>query len=504
MVLADLGKKIITSLKSINKFVVVDNEVVVSLIFGVVELTEGRFVYEKILSILDSKVISQINLDEIPPGTNRRKLIENCLFQELCNLLDPGIEPWRPIKDEGPDVVMFVGLQGSGKTTSCTKLASYYQKRGFRTCVVCADTFRAGAFDQLKQNAMRARIPFYGSYTEIDPAVIAKQGVEKFKKQNFDLIIVDTSGRHKQEDSLFEEMQQVAQAIDPDNIVFVMDASIGQNCEAHARAFKEKVDVASIIVTKLDGHAKGGGALSAVAATRSPIIFIGTGEHIEDFQTFDANSFVGKLLGYGDIKGLVNKVSEMKLDQNAELTENLKQGIFTLRDMYEQFQNVMKLGSFGQIMEFIPGFSAMGLGEDAQQLSTDNFKKMMCVMDSMTNDELDSHQGSKLFTKNPSRIKRVAFGAGASIREVQLLLSQHGKLAEAVKKLKSIKGIFKGNDINPNLNKSQMGRFNQQMANMLDPRSLQQLGGMSGLMNITKQMQAAGNPSQELGRGRKR
>lgn len=128
---------------------------------------------------------------------------------------------------------------------------------------MCADTYRAGAYDQLKQNATKARIPFYGSYTEIDPVIIAADGVEKFKAEKFEIIIVDTSGRHMQADALFEEMLQVSNAVDPDNIIFVMDASIGQACEAQARAFKEKVDVGAVIITKLDSHAKGGGALSA-------------------------------------------------------------------------------------------------------------------------------------------------------------------------------------------------------------------------------------------------
>lgn len=142
-------------------------------------------------------------------------------------------------------------------------MAYYYQKRGWKTCLVCADTYRAGAYDQLKQNATKARIPFYGSYTEIDPVIIAADGVEKFKAEKFEIIIVDTSGRHMQADALFEEMLQVSNAVDPDNIIFVMDASIGQACEAQARAFKEKVDVGAVIITKLDSHAKGGGALSA-------------------------------------------------------------------------------------------------------------------------------------------------------------------------------------------------------------------------------------------------
>ena len=161
--------------------------------------------------------------------------------------------------------------------------------------MICADTFRAGAFDQLKQNATKAQIPFYGSYTESDPVVIAREGVEKFKAENFEIIIVDTSGRHKQEDSLFEEMLQIQNVVVPDNIIFTMDASIGQACEAQALAFKDQVDIGSVIITKLDSHAKGGGALSAVAATRSPIIFIGTGEHIDEIEPYDTQGFISKL-----------------------------------------------------------------------------------------------------------------------------------------------------------------------------------------------------------------
>jgi signal recognition particle subunit SRP54 len=174
---------------------------------------------------------------------------------------------------------MFVGLQGSGKTTTCSKVAYYYKKKGWRVAMVCADTFRAGAFDQLKQNAAKIRVPFYGSYIETDPVTIAEEGVAEFKEEGMEIIIVDTSGRHKQETDLFDEMKQVEKAVKPDNIIFVMDSSIGQQCYAQAEAFRKAVNVGSVIITKMDGHSKGGGALSAVAATESPIIFIGDGEH---------------------------------------------------------------------------------------------------------------------------------------------------------------------------------------------------------------------------------
>lgn len=176
-------------------------------------------------------------------------------------------------------------------------MAYHHSKKGFKVALVGADTFRAGAFDQLKQNAAKAKIPFYGSYTESDPVQLAMDGVRKFKKEGFDIIIVDTSGRHKQEAELFEEMKQIQAVIQPDNVIFVLDATIGQAADAQARAFSEAVKVGSIIITKMDGHAKGGGAISAVAATGSPIIFIGTGEHMYDLEPFSTQSFVSKMLG---------------------------------------------------------------------------------------------------------------------------------------------------------------------------------------------------------------
>lgn len=374
---------------------------------------------------------------------------------------------------------MFVGLQGSGKTTTCTKLAYYYQKKNWKACLVCADTFRAGAYDQIKQNATKARIPFYGSYTEVDPVVIAQEGVEMFKKEGFEFIIVDTSGRHKQEESLFEEMLAVANAVNPDNIIFVMDATIGQACEAQSKAFKEKVNVGSVIITKLDGHAKGGGALSAVAATKSPIIFIGTGEHIDDLEPFKTKPFISKLLGMGDIEGLIDKVNELKLDDNEELLEKIKHGQFTIRDMYEQFQNIMKMGPFSQIMSMIPGFSQDFMTKGSEQESMSRIKKLMTMMDSMCDGELDHREGAKLFSKENSRVIRVAHGSGVTEREVKDLISQYTKFAAVVKKMGGIKGLFKSGDVTKNVNPTQMAKLNQQMAKMIDPRMLQQVNDFS-------------------------
>lgn len=184
------------------------------------------------------------------------------VFDELVKLVDPHAEAFKPKKGKS-NIIMFVGLQGSGKTTTCTKLARHYQTRGFKSCLVCADTFRAGAFDQLKQNATKAKIPYYGSLTQTDPVIVARDGVDQFKKEKFEVIIVDTSGRHRQEQDLFDEMVQIQRAVKPDQTIMVLDASIGQQAEAQSKAFKEAADFGAIIITKADGNASGGGAISA-------------------------------------------------------------------------------------------------------------------------------------------------------------------------------------------------------------------------------------------------
>lgn len=404
-----------------------------------------------------------------------------------------GTLPFKPVKGR-QNVIMFVGLQGSGKTTTCTKLAYHYKRKNWKACLVCADTFRAGAFDQLKQNATKAGIPFYGSYTETDPVVIARDGVAKFKAEKFDMIIVDTSGRHKQEESLFEEMLEVSNAVTPDQITFVMDASIGQACEAQAKAFSTKVDVGAVIVTKLDGHAKGGGALSAVSSTGSPIIYIGTGEHIDDLEEFEAQPFIQKLLGLGDVSGLMDRVSELGLDNDEELIGKIRQGHFTLRDMYEQFMNIQKLGPFGQIMNMIPGLGGDVIGKEGEKESTRRLKRSTTIMDSMHHSELDSNSPHKLFKTQPSRYFRVARGAGVRPEEVEQLLDQYDKFSKLVKQMGGVQGMLEGKGMDPKkpVDPRKMAQINQSMAKMMDPRILQQMGGMAGIQNMMTQFQNGG------------
>jgi signal recognition particle subunit SRP54 len=436
---------------------------------------------------MKKNIVKSVNIHELAAGLNARKLLEKAVFQELCRMLEGGEletrEKYTPKKGQ-PNVVMFVGLQGCGKTTTCSKYAYHYQKKGFKPALVCADTFRAGAFDQLKQNCTKARIPFYGSYTETDPAKIAADGVERFKAEKNDLIIVDTSGRHKQEDSLFEEMRQVAEAVQPDMTIFVMDSSIGQAAQDQARAFKATVDVGSVIITKLDGHAKGGGAISAVAATQSPIIFIGTGEHIDEFEPFDTKPFVSRLLGLGDWTGFIDKIQDViPQDQQPELLDKLAQGHFTMRILYEQFANIQKMGPMSAVMSMIPGMGNDMMPKGQEKQSQAKIKRMMCLMDSMTDEELDSTNLKIL--QDPKRMERIGRGAGRGPGDVVELVEEYKRLAKMMGKMKGLKVPKKGgygqkHAIDQNL---------AQMAGAIPPGMLKQRGGMGALQGMLKQLE---------------
>jgi len=363
MVLAELGGKLRESLRKIHSSGAIDSEQLNVILSEITRALIESDVNVKLVMTMRENIKNRVGelvekAEEGGAGShNVNRLVQKSVMEELTSMLTPKENKPYVMRRGKPNVILFVGLQGAGKTTSIGKYANYYQRRGWKTCMVCADTFRAGAFDQLKQNATKLRVPFYGSYTEADPVAIAEEGVAQFAEDGYEVIIVDTSGRHRQESALFEEMQEISAAVSPDNTVFVMDATQGQAVYDQAQAFHDSVPVGSVIVTKLDGHAKGGGALSAVAATNSPIIFLGSGEHFDDFDPFNAQSFVSKLLGFGDVRGFMEEMKSVHDSKTQEeLMEKMSKGEFTLRDMYKQFQSIMKMGPLNKVMGMMPVF----------------------------------------------------------------------------------------------------------------------------------------------------
>jgi signal recognition particle subunit SRP54 len=442
MVLAELGKKLSGALRNLQSAPIVDEKVLKQVLNEITIALLQSDVNFKYVKKLKDNITTQFKLHQ-DSGANLRKMILSSVASSLTDMLSVDKPPFKPKKGK-PNVVMFVGLQGSGKTTTCAKYAHYWQRKGFRTCMICADTFRAGAFDQLKQNATKIRVPYHGSYEETDPVEIAREGVELFKSEGFEIIIVDTSGRHKQEDDLFEEMIQVEEAVAPQEIIFVMDSSIGQACYDQALAFKNAVPVGSVIISKLDGHAKGGGALSAVSATESPIRFIGTGEHFTDLEEFEAESFVNRLLGLGDIKKLFQVVKDiMPEDQQNQLMEDIAQGKFTFNTLKQQYGSVLNIGPLNQFMSLIPGIGNQLAGQVSDKEGVAKVKKNLVILASFSEKELQMDKPLE-----ESRMKRIARGAGVTLFDMYMLMEEFKNLKKMIGGLSGLnmgKGKFWAN-----------------------------------------------------------
>ena len=446
----------------------------------------------RLVQSLRKSIKSSVDFASLPPAVNKKRLIQKAVFDELVALVDPHAESFRPKKGRS-NVIMFVGLQGAGKTTTCTKLARHYQTRGFKTALVCADTFRAGAFDQLKQNATKAKIPYYGSLTQTDPAVVAAEGVAKFKKERFEIIIVDTSGRHRQEEELFAEMTQIQTAVTPDQTILVLDSTIGQAAEAQSAAFKATADFGAIIITKTDGHAAGGGAISAVAATHTPIIYLGTGEHLMDLERFEPKAFIQKLLGMGDVAGLVEHVQAVTKDSASakETYKHISEGIYTIRDFRENITSIMKMGPLSKLSGMIPGLSNLTAGLDDEDGSL-KLRRMVYIFDSMTTAELDGD--GKVFIEQPSRMVRIACGSGTTVREVEDLLSQHRMMAGMAKRvggqkkqMQKAQNMLKGGN-----KEQQMAAMQKRMASMGGAGGMPGMPGMGDMGKMMQMLQGQG------------
>jgi len=362
---------------------------------------------------------------ELPPGITRREHVIKTVYNELVTVLGEKTEVIR-VKPGQTTIIMAIGIQGSGKTTSCAKLAYFHKKKGFKTALVCGDTYRPAAFDQLSQLAASINVPIYGDPSEKDAIKLVNRGVEQFTEEKYEVIIVDTAGRHKDETFLIEEMKAIERAIHPHDIVLVIDGTLGQQAYIQAEAFKEATDIGSILVTKLDGSARGGGALSAVAATGAPIKFIGTGEKIEDLEKFNGPRFVGRLLGMGDLTSLLEKLKEAEITPSKKEAKVFLSGKFTLLDFREQIKKMGKIGPLSKIFSFLPGVA--NIPEELKSMSEEKIKRWEHILDSMRTEELIN---TKLLKR--SRVVRVARGSGSEVKEVRELLQQYNMLRKLMK-----------------------------------------------------------------------
>ncbi len=420
-----LGKALNSALKRLFGASVIDEELVKELTKDIQRALLVADVDVNLVMAITERVEEQALDESLPRGISRREHIVKVVWDTLAHFLGETTVPFE-INPGKPNLVMMVGIQGSGKTTTIGKLARYYQKRGIKTGVICADNFRPGAYSQLKQLAERSNVPFWGDEDEKDAVKLAKKGASDMKKKGIELILLDTSGRHREETGLIKEMRDISKAVKPQEIVLVVDGTLGQQAGTQAAAFKKATDIGSIIVTKLDGGAKGGGALSAVAATGAPIKFIGTGESMDAVEPFNPTKFAGRLLGMSDIKGLIEKVREAQIEVDEDATMRFMKGQFSLNDMMAQLRQLKKMGPIGKVMEML-GLQYK-LPEDIAQIQEENMKRWEVIMSSMTKSELDNPK-----TIKSSRIQRIARGSGTSPRDVRDLLKQHQQMQKMMK-----------------------------------------------------------------------
>ncbi len=433
MALDKLGSSLTNAIKKLFKAGVVDEAAVKELVRDIQRALLQSDVNVQLVVQISKRIEERALNEKMPPGISRREHVIKVVYEELTRFIGDKPVPLK-VEPGKRKTIMLVGIQGSGKTTHAAKLARYFQKRGLKVGLIAADTFRPGAYAQLQQLATRINVPIYGDAKNKDPVKVAKDGFKEFADR--DLIIVDTAGRHKEEKDLIKEMKDIEKQVKPDEVIMVIDGTIGQQALSQAQTFHEATPIGAIIVTKLDGSSRGGGALSAVAATGAPIKFIGTGEKIEDIEAFIPSRFVGRLLGMGDLETLLEKVHDAEIKVPQKKAKEIMSGNFTLTDMYEQFQAVKKMGPFGKVMKMIPGLSSANVPDEMLNSAEGRLEKWGVIIQSMTPAEKEN---PKLL--NSSRARRIARGSGTTEKDVKELVKQYVMMRKMLKMFKRKKKL---------------------------------------------------------------
>lgn len=347
-----------------------------------------------------------------------------------------------------PHVIMVVGLQGSGKTTSAAKLAMYLRKEGYQPFLIAADTYRPAAVDQLVTLAKQVNVPYYEEGTRDTPPNIVNRGMQAAKDAGASVVIIDTAGRLQIDETLMRELEQIKQRTNPAEVLLVADAMTGQEAVNIATGFNERVGLTGLVLTKVDGDARGGAALSMRAVTGVPIKFMGMGEKIslDTFEPFHPDRIADRILGMGDVISLIERAEELYEEEEAlRLQKKMMENNFTLQDFLEQLQKIRKMGPISQIMGMIPGMSKLQLqGAINNEDVEDRLTKVEAIINSMTKKERDRPD-----ILNASRKKRIARGSGVEVRDVNDVIKQYRQMQKLMQqlrrgKLPNIPGLPKG------------------------------------------------------------
>lgn len=434
MVLEKLSTSLKNTLQKIAKSIFVDEKLINELVKDIQRALLQADVNVQLVFDLTSKIKERaLKEKELPTLTKKEQLI-NIVYEELVNFL--GKEQYKIEIKEKPFKIMLVGLFGCGKTTTAGKLAKFYAKRGYKVALVGLDTHRPAAMDQIEQVAKLGKIPVYLDKKEKEPLKIWEEFKNQFNK--YDILIIDTAGRDALSKDLIEEIELLNEKIKPDENLLIISADIGQAAQKQAEQFHKSCGITGVIATKMDGTARAGGALSACAITKAPIKFIGVGEKIDDFEQFNPQGFVSRLLGMGDLEALLEKAKEaIKVEEAEDLGKRFLKGEFNLIDLYEQMSAMKKMGPLSKIVEMVPGFSQLQLPKEMLDVQESKLEKWRYAMNSFTKEELENPE-----LVDRTRIERISKGSGVSIKEIRELLKQYKQSKKLIK-------MFKGKgDIN--------------------------------------------------------
>jgi signal recognition particle subunit SRP54 len=377
---------------------------------------------DELIDIIRKKTLEE----KIPSGLTLREYVLKVIYEELVNLLG---EKSTEVKGKR---IMIVGLFGSGKTTTIGKLARYFLKKQLKPTLVALDYHRPAAPEQLQQIARQVGVPAY-----VEPSKNPYKAAEEALKKYYDVLIFDTAGRNALDVELAEELRRLKELIKPDEVLLVIPADLGKVARVQAEEFHKLAGVTGVIITKMDGTAKGGGALAATSVTGAKVKFIGVGEKMDDLEVYDPTRFVSRLLGLGDLQTLLEKAKEVEIKK--ESVEKIAEGSFTLQDFLEQIEAMSKMGPLSQIAGMIPGMGMMKLPEGTLDKQEQKMKIYKHVIQSMTRDE---RQFPDIITS--SRIRRIAKGSGRKEEEVRELLNQYSQMKKLMKSFGGMKGMQRG------------------------------------------------------------
>ena len=448
MVLDKLGSSLKNTLKKITGSYAIDEKLINEIVKDIQRALLQADVNVRLVLELTKKIKERSLNENLVQGITKKEQIINIVYETLVEFL--GGKGNRIDIKKKPFKIMLVGLFGNGKTTTAGKLANYYKKRGNSIALLSTDTWRPAAFEQLKQLGKQIGVPVFGNPKIKNPEEIYKEYEEEIKKQ--DIIFIDTAGRDALNDELIEELNSINKTVQPDETLLVMGADVGQAAKTQAEKFNDTCNVTGVVITKLDGTAKGGGALTACSITNAPVKFIGVGEKIDDIEEFKAEGFVGRLLGMGDLEALLEKAKLAIKEEDAEvMKDKMLKGDFNLLDLSQQLESMNKMGSLKKIMSMIPGMGNMGLDDSMLNVSQDKMKYWKFLMNSMTQEELENPD-----ILSGTRIKRIANGSGLDETELRALIKQY---KQSKKMMKMMKGNMSEKGMQKMMQKMQSGKL---------------------------------------------